>query len=136
MPYDTGFKRRGKNGEELFVIARRHRCGEKGAGKGWGTTRTKETSRCSCRVCSSGPCLNVVVRWGKEGKPVGCKMDGFEGEKSGGEPCLNPSNLPSSPNSNSPLPSSFSTAKEKVTVTSQSRSDFDKPVTGSCLEIF
>jgi hypothetical protein len=131
----TGFKRRGKNGEELFMIARRQHHGEKGAGRGWGLTRTKEikkmynSDRHSCHACSSDPCLNVIVRWGKEGKPVGCKMDGFEGEKSGGGACLNTSNQPSSPKSL--LPSSFSTAKEKLTVTGQSRSDFDGPVTGS-----
>ena len=48
------------------------------------------TEKHSYHVCSSGPCLNVIVRWGKEGKPNGYKMDGFEGEKSQGGGMLKP----------------------------------------------
>ena len=79
MHYPVGFKRRGENGEELYMIAHRQHYGEKGAGRGWGITRTSKikemynTDNFSCHVCSSDPCLNVVVKWGKEGKPKGIK---------------------------------------------------------------
>ena len=115
LSYPVGFKKRGKNGEELFMIARKQHYGEKGAGRGWGITRTREIKKMynkdqhSCHVCSSDPCLNVVVKWGKEGKPKGYKMNGFEGEEKGGGECLNSSNKPSSPKSRSTL------YKEKVT---------------------
>ena len=105
LSYPVGFKKRGKNGEELFMIARKQHYGEKGAGRGWGITRTKEikkmynTDQYSCHVCSSDPCLNVVVKWGKEGKPKGYKMHGFEGEEMEGGGCLDTSDKPSSPKS-------------------------------------
>ena len=77
LSYPVGFKRRGGNGEELFMIAHRQHYGEKGAGRGWGITRTTKikemynTQEYSCHVCASDPCLNVVVKWGKGGKPKG-----------------------------------------------------------------
>ena len=80
LSYPVGFKRRGGDGEELFMIAHRQHYGEKGAGRGWGITRTAEikkmynSGRYSCHVCSSDPCLNVVVKWGKGGKPKGFNM--------------------------------------------------------------
>ena len=75
LSYPVGFKRRGDNGEELFMVAHRQHYGEKGAGRGWGKTRTQKiremynTASYSCHVCSSDPCLNVVVKWGGKGKP-------------------------------------------------------------------
>ena len=77
LNYPVGFKRRGDNGEELFMVAHRQHYGEKGAGRGWGITRTSKlremynTSNFSCHVCASDPCLNVIVKWGKGGKPKG-----------------------------------------------------------------
>jgi hypothetical protein len=83
LSHPVGCKKRGKNGEELFMIARKQHYDEKEAGRGWGITRTKEIKKMynaekfSCHVCSSDPCLNVVVRWWKEGKPNGHKMGGL-----------------------------------------------------------
>ena len=138
LSYPVGYKKRGKNGEELFMIARKQHYGEKGAGRGWGITRTKEikkmynTEKFSCHVCSSDPCLNVIVRWGKEGKPNGYKMDGFEVEKSQGGECLNPTNQPSSPKSRSAHPKNIKEAPPRGAIKmSPEKIGFDNPGSSS-----
>jgi hypothetical protein len=68
--------RRTKNGEDLYIIARRGHCGEINAGRTWAETRTKnilkmhDSEEWSVHTCKTDPRLNVITCW-PEGKPRG-----------------------------------------------------------------
>ena len=91
LSYPAGF-RRSRNGEDLFMIARRGHYGELNAGRMWAKTRTKNvlemynTNEWSVHICKTDLCLNVVTHWPK-GKPVGfkwCENEGGELSPEGG----------------------------------------------------
>lgn len=75
LSYPTGF-RRTKNGEDLYMIARRGHYGEINAGRMWAETRTKNilkmynSDEWSVYICKTDPCLNVITHW-PNGKPPG-----------------------------------------------------------------
>ena len=83
LSYPTGF-RRTKNGEDLYMIARRGHYGEINAGRMWAETRTKNilkmynSDEWSVYTCKTDPCLNVITHW-PNGKPPG-----FSWKTSGG----------------------------------------------------
>jgi hypothetical protein len=75
LSYPVGF-RRAKDGEDLYMVARRGHYGEMNAGRMWAETRTKkilemyDNKNWSVYICKTDPCLNVITHW-PDGKPDG-----------------------------------------------------------------
>ena len=73
LSYPAGF-RRDKDGEALYMVARRGHYGETNAGRMWAETRTKKIlqmydgPKWSVYICKTDPCLNVITYW-PDGKP-------------------------------------------------------------------
>ena len=84
LSYPVGFRRE-KDGEELFMVARRGHYGEINAGRMWAETRTKQILKMydspnwSVHICKSDPCLNIITHW-PNGKPAGFKWRTFGDE--------------------------------------------------------
>ena len=84
LSYPQGF-RRDKNGEALFMVARRGHYGEINAGRMWAETRTKkilemyDDKTWSVHICKTDPCLNVITYW-PDGKPTNFQWKSFGNE--------------------------------------------------------